>query len=247
MVETVQVDDEGHFFEDGDCLIPGLRSMGSRVQMTFTKPAGAMTGKLLPTGRPMDTILLESKLGEEPTPVRISAVDSANPFVFVDATTLPKSYHEQGPSSDASFELIENVRRQAAVMMSLAGSAEEASKTRGTPKIAVLKEPAADDPSEIQVLAYSMGKVHGSLQLTGAVCLGTAACTEGTLAHAIRHQSASAKKCSEQIPGVEEIKLRHPGGEMDVKVNLSPNGQVDGVAVFRTARRLFEGTVYYLQ
>ena len=61
MVETVQVDDEGHFLEDGDCVLPGLSSTGSRVQMTFSKPSGAMTGKLLPSGHTTDIILSHEK------------------------------------------------------------------------------------------------------------------------------------------------------------------------------------------
>lgn len=259
MVETVQVDDEGHFLEDGNCVLPGLSSTGSRVQMTFSKPSGAMTGKLLPSGRPTDIILSQMALDTPPVPVQVSLVDAANPFCFVDATTLPDSFHEQGPGAPNSFILIENIRREAAVLMGLAKNVQEASLTRGTPKIAVLsqhKNLADGAPSpDVQVFAYSMGKIHGSLQLTGAVCLATAACTEGTVAHQIRNKVRLEAKKGSQIArvdsasalGVNRVKLRHPGGDMDVDVLLNGNDQADEVTVFRTARRLFEGTVYYLQ
>ena len=259
MVETVQVDDEGHFFEDGDCVLPGLSSTGSRVQMTFSKPSGAMTGKLLPSGHSTDIILAQTTIDTPPTPVEVSLVDAANPFCFVDATTLPNAFHEQGPGAPESFILVENIRREAAVLMGLAKTVEEAALTRGTPKIAILSQPkdhGDGSPSpDVQVIAYSMGKIHGSLQLTGAVCLATAACTEGTVAHKIRNKVRSEARKGSQIArvdsasalGLNRVNIRHPGGDMDVDVLLDGNNQAEDVTVFRTARRLFEGTVYYLQ
>jgi 2-methylaconitate cis-trans-isomerase PrpF len=259
MVETVQVDEEGHFVEDGDCALPGLSSTGSRVQMTFAKPSGAMTGKLLPSGRPMDVILVQTSLDTPPVPVRVSLVDAANPFCWVDESSLPDFFREQGPGADISLAFIEDVRREAAILMGLATSVEEAALTRGTPKIAVLTEPGpradASTSPDIQVVAYSMGKPHGSLQLTGAVCLGTAACTEGTIAHAIRNKVRSGaesfktvhRKDSNTSLRLDGIRLLHPGGDMEVDVLLDSEQQAEEVTVFRTARRLFEGTVYYLQ
>jgi len=259
MVETVQVDDEGHFVEDGDCALPGLSSTGSRVQMTFAKPSGAMTGKLLPSGRPLDVILVQTALDAPPVPVRVSLVDAANPFCWVDESTLPDFFREQGPNAEISIAFMEDVRREAAILMGLASSVEEAALTRGTPKIAVLSEPKArtdvSTSPDIQVVAYSMGKQHGSLQLTGAVCLGTAACTEGTIAHTIRNKARAGavtyktvqRKDSSTSLRLDSIKLVHPGGDMEVDVLLDSEQQAEEVTVFRTARRLFEGTVYYLQ
>lgn len=249
--ETVQVDDEGHFLEDGDCALPGLSSTGSRVQMSFAKPSGAMTGKLLPSGRPTDTILIQPALESAPIPVQVSLVDSANPFCWVNGASLPEFFHEQGPHAAESIDFMELVRREAAVLMGLAKSAEEASRVRGTPKIAVLTEPTQPG-AEIQVVAYSMGKVHGSLQLTGAVCLATAACTEGTIAHSMRNKSSNERRDSGTLSEKQELRrervaIRHPGGDMDVDVSLDEYNHAEAVTVFRTARRLFEGTVYYLQ
>ncbi|KAG9965728.1 hypothetical protein KCU61_g1373, partial [Aureobasidium melanogenum] len=255
MIETVQVDEEGHFLEDGDCKLPGLCSVGSRVQMGFSKPAGAMTGKLLPSGRVMNTILMQTSFNSEPIPIQVSLVDAANPFCLVDNSTLPDFYHQKGPSAVASIDFIEKIRREAAVLMGLAKSTNEAALTRGTPKIAVLSKPefSDDKPSvDFQVVAYSMGKVHGSLQLTGAVCLGTAACIKGTVAYELRNGSSDARTRqdspmeSDDAPRIETVRLRHPGGDMDVDVRVDTNNQVEEVVVFRTARRLFEGKVYYL-
>jgi 2-methylaconitate cis-trans-isomerase PrpF len=140
-------------------------------------------------------------------------------------------------------------------LMGLAKSTSEAALTRGTPKIAVLSrsESTENRPSvDFEVVAYSMGKIHGSLQLTGAVCLGTAACTKDTVAYELRNGSSDARRRQDSpvemdvVPGLETVRLRHPGGDMDVDVRLDVKGQVEEAVVFRTARRLFEGKVYYL-
>ncbi|THY29744.1 hypothetical protein D6D01_03454 [Aureobasidium pullulans] len=255
MIETVQLDDEGHFLEDGDCKLPGSYSVGSRVQMGFSKPAGAMTGKLLPSGSAMNTILMQTSFNSEPIPIQVSLVDAANPFCLVDRSTLPETYRKEGSGAAVTIDFIENIRREAAVLMGLATSTADAALTRGTPKIAILSKPdAKDDASsvDIQCVAYSMGKVHGSLQLTGAVCLGTAACTKGTVAYELRAASSNSRSRQDspmdpdEKPDVETVRLRHPGGDMEVNVRLDADKQVEEVAVFRTARRLFEGKVYYL-
>ena len=103
------VDDEGQFLEDGDCVLPGISSTGTRVQMTFSKPSCAMTRKLLPSGHSTDIILAQTTIDTPPTPVGVSLVDAANPFCIVDATALPDASHEQGPGAPAYFILVENV------------------------------------------------------------------------------------------------------------------------------------------
>jgi 2-methylaconitate cis-trans-isomerase PrpF len=59
MIETVRVDGEGYFLGDRGCRLAGLCSVSSRGQMGFFKPAGAMTGKLPPSERAMNTILMQ--------------------------------------------------------------------------------------------------------------------------------------------------------------------------------------------
>ena len=61
----------------GDCEIAGVPGTGSPILMDFSNTAGAATGKVLPTGNPVD--ILETSRG----PIQISIVDVANPCVFV--------------------------------------------------------------------------------------------------------------------------------------------------------------------
>jgi 2-methylaconitate cis-trans-isomerase PrpF len=50
----------------------------------------------------------------------------------------------------------------------------------------------------------------------------------------------------DDVPELQTVRLRHPGGDMDVDVRLDVESQVEEVVVPRTARRLFEDMVYHL-
>lgn len=261
LVETVQVGQDGRFNEFGHYRIGGVKSEGSEIKVAFVDPAGSMTGKLLPTGNAQDTVSVSSLPALGQFSVRASMVDAANPFVFLDSASLPAVYHLLGPGAPQTLEVIEAIRREAAVMYGLASSASEASLTRGTPKIAVLSPFVSHDADikSIQVQSYSMGKPHPSFQLTGGVCLGAAVCIEGTIAHELAPESAiltppgtPPHKLEEEVAvsGSEcRVNIKHSSGEMEVCVQTRRDDAgetgVERVSVSRTARRLFEGKAYY--
>ncbi|KAK2729556.1 methylitaconate delta2-delta3-isomerase [Colletotrichum kahawae] len=189
IVETVYVDEDGNAEEDGDCLIPGVKGPGSEIKVAFIEPVGSMTGKLFPSGRRAESILVEEVPTIGPFVVEATLIDSANPFVLVDSQTLPAQVTIEPPDSPLSLEVAEAIRRQGAVLMGLAGNLERASQVRGTPKLAYLLPPTTGglfkQKADIRVQAYSMGKPHPSLQLTGGVTLASAMIMEGTVAHRI--------------------------------------------------------------
>ncbi|EME88351.1 uncharacterized protein MYCFIDRAFT_149003 [Pseudocercospora fijiensis CIRAD86] len=250
LVETLEIDRMGHFAEDGDYNLPGTFSTGSTIGVAFEKPAGAMTGSLLPSGNAIDSLCIPGTIGRPACVVQASLIDAANPFVLVEASSLPAVLHGKDPHSSFYLDFVEDVRRQGAVAMGLARDVQEAAKTRGTPKIAILS--AANDPkTDLEVTAFSMGKVHGSLQLTGAVCLSTAVCTTGTVANrllATRYQSATQVRnnCFVDLGTSERnVTIRHPSGTISAEVRVH-GGEVATVRLVRTARRLFEGNVCFI-
>ncbi|CAI7662567.1 unnamed protein product [Penicillium pancosmium] len=257
IVETIQVTPDGRFREDGECRIPGVYGTSSPIKVAFMDPAGSMTGRMFPSGQQQENLTVWSRsLGK--FEVRVSLVDAANPFVFVDASSICIKDHPSWPDpDDTSFlSVVEDIRRAGAVQFGLAPDLETAGQVRGTPKIAFLSAAEHDDDADIQVLAFTMGKPHGSLQLTGAVCLGAAMSIHGTVAWHL----ASAKR-NDRVPkhgmsvGGHDIAsplpmgIRHPAGVIQAEtiLRMEKDGQVhvDKVAVFRTARRLFEGNVFY--
>lgn len=256
LVETLQVDEDGFFREDGSHCIPGVKGTGSQISMAFEKPSGSKTGKLLPTGAASNILLVQTS--EATHPIRISAVDAANPFIFVDEASVPGHLRSLPPSSPQYLEFIETVRRSGAVAMGLAKSVEDAAATKGTPKIAVVSMPSLPHKvqsaviPDVKVTAFSMGTVHASLQMTGAVPLAVAACTEGTVVHEIASRAAKLRVTSpphliddEGVKGAHKVAIEHAKGVMPVEVVMDRDGTVAKVSLSRTARRLFEGQVAY--
>ncbi|KAH8694217.1 PrpF protein-domain-containing protein [Talaromyces proteolyticus] len=266
LVETIQVNDSGHFLEDGEYHISGVKGTGSSIKVSFLNPGGSMTGKVFPTGNRQDKIMVHERSGlPEQFMVKATLIDVSNPFIFVDSSSLPPDYHATGSDSDIALDIIESIRRQGAVQFGLASDVDSAGLKRGTPKIAVISKPLGPLPGfntrpDISVLAYSMGKVHPSVQLTGAVCLGAAACLEGTVVSELMKSEiplssqeltplgtdVSLKITSEKQDNIQNdrsIVIGHSSGTIDVDVEVTENDLVQSVTVFRTARRLFEGTI----
>jgi 2-methylaconitate cis-trans-isomerase PrpF len=152
--------------------------------------------------------------------------------------------------------------------MGLAVDEKSAHLVRGTPKIAMLSPPKSTNifttetktTTDIHVNSYSMGKPHPSFQLTGAVCLGAATSIHGTVAFDIKERVKLLTPPGTPPPEVakdgvdigsatlgRKVTVEHASGEIEAEVNLTEgmDGEVkvEGVAVSRTARRLFEGNV----
>ncbi|KAL5356875.1 PrpF protein [Aspergillus floccosus] len=258
LVETVQVAADGLFREDGEYAIPGVDGTASPVRVAFLNPGGSMTGRMFPSGSRQETLAVASR-GYGTFDVRVSLVDAANPFVLVDAASLPvQNISALVESAEPGFlGLIEDIRRHGAVRFGLAADVQAAGQVRGTPKIALLSPPTGDaEDVDIEVRAFTMGKPHASLQLTGAVCLGAATVIHGTiawdLAHAKKGDSIPKHGMSignHQVASPLAVGIRHPAGvihaETVLGMDLTGEVDVDRVGVFRTARRLFEGNVFY--
>ena len=260
------MDEEGHFCEDGDYRIGGVKGTASQIKVTFVDPAGSMTNQLFPSGQRQEDVLVSSNIGE--FTIAASMVDAANPFVFVNEATMPVAWKALDRQNSTSLEVVEAIRCTAAVRMGLAADEESAHLVKGTPKIALVSPPKSNNlflddgkpASDIRVNSYSMGKPHPSFQLTGAVCLSAAACIPGTVAFNIRRQAKfytppGTPPYEIASDGLEvgstllihKVTIEHSSGEIEAEVNLTQDlvgaFTVDGVAVSRTARRLFEGNV----
>lgn len=218
IIETVRIDEDGNVEEDGDCLIPGVKGPGSEIKVAFVEPVGSMTGRLFPSGKRSERMVVEEVPALGDLVVDVTLIDSANPFVLVDARTLPATVRSQPADSALSLQVAESIRKQGAVRMGLAASQDEAGRIKGTPKVAFLSPPSDNGLAkcglaDVQVQAYSMGKPHPSLQLTGGVTIASAVITEGTVAHRVTGRNSSYP--AEGLPTPQ----RTP----------SPAGQVDGV------------------
>lgn len=236
----------GEYVSDGDFRIDGVPGTGSKILLDFIDSGGAVTGKLLPTGKVKETVKFPT-LGA----LEVSMVDAANPFVFVRASDLGLKGNEtmdEFGSNEALLKKCEEIRSGVAEIMGIAKKDEATRVSPGVPKIAVVA-PAAPyatpkgkvDASEIDIVARmtALQKLHKAYAVTGAVCLGTAAKIEGTLVNEIYRRA--------QPGNPPAVRIGHPSGTLQVEIEIAEkNGRMEltKAALARTARLLMDGNVY---
>lgn len=234
--------------ESGSFRLDGVGTPGSPIRLDFQKPGGSMTGKLLPTGNPTDVLNLPpSSPGGLSRTVRVSCVDAGNPVVFVQAEDLGFKGNENNQVLLAITPELLQIRALASVKMGLSSTVEEAVRSEGVPKVAIVGSPRSyvtpsgrvvrKEEIAIVIRAWSMGLPHPAFQMTGAVCLASACSIPGTLPYDIVHSSMGTQST---------LKLGHASGTMDVdsELRMTDEGvQIASASVYRTARRLMEGTV----
>jgi 2-methylaconitate isomerase len=216
---------------EGDFELPGVPGRGARIALDFVDPGGAGTGRLLPTGRAVDSI----------EGVAASLVDATNPVVFVRARDLALTGAESPQAMDADKTLVarlEKIRASAAELMGIPGSA-------ANPKVAVVAPPAPFDAldgirygaDQVDLLArvISMGNCHRAFALTSAMCLAVAARVDGTV----------VSEC-DASRGKGDLRMGHPSGVLPIAAVVNTRDgapHAECVTVYRTARRLMEGFV----
>jgi len=239
--------DGGQAAVDGSMVLDGVAGTGAPVRLEFMAPGGARTGKLLPTGRPIDELDVPG-LGH----IAASLVDAANPCVFVAAESLDCTGSEMPEAIERNAALqahLEGIRRAASVAMGLATSLDEAARIKSVPKVAMVAPPReattfagatlAPSDMDIAVRMISVGQAHRAVPLTGALCLAVATRLAGTI------PAACAKDISADASA---IRIAQPSGITHVDARVTPASatgaaHAEYAAVYRTARRLFEGRV----
>ncbi|KAL7279266.1 hypothetical protein ACG7TL_007107 [Trametes sanguinea] len=222
----------------------GVPGKASRIVLQFVNPGGARTGKLLPTGNPTDMLEVASDRDKTPSTIPVSLVDATNPTVFVSARDLAQVLGSKEElltaklySSPEVEALLERIRQAGAERMGLDPSA------KAQPKIAVLSEPAGQaGDADILIHAFSMGVLHKAVPMTVGLCLGVATGVQGTIANRI------VSKARSRGPGASQddmVKIRHPGGVVEVGAQFAEDGTVLNAQVLRTGRRLMKGVVWW--
>lgn len=263
LVETIALDAYGSYEEEGDYRMAGVSGSGSEVKVAFLNPMGTMTGKLFPTGNREDIIAVREQSNNTAFKVRATLVDAGNPFILVDASTLPIPLDKVMLSQPDTLPLqvLNSIRCEGAVMMGLAPSTEQARLKPGTPKIAMILSPieaaglfpermSDDSTPDIHVVSLSMGKLHPSLQLTGAVAISSALSVDGTVPYRLSRKNTygSAPAISRHSQTPSTVCIGHRSGSIKVAVNtrsILSETHIESCSVSRTARTLFEGQVLF--
>lgn len=224
----------------GDTEIAGVPGTAAAIQMDFSGTAGAATGKVLPTGNPVDVI--QTSRG----PIEVSIVDCANPVVFTRAESVGMKGTESQEEIDGNPELLaylEEIRGIGATMIGMAKDPADATKNSPAfPMVAFITEaqdyyyPAGkkqikkDEVDFVSRLMF-MQVLHKTYAGTATACTGAAAKIKGTLVNQV----------IENIDQKEIIRIGHPAGVIPVAAQVDENNTVKKAALIRTARRLMEG------
>ena len=237
---------DGKVQYEGDFSIAGCPGTGSKIQLDFLDPAGAATGKLLPTGHVRD-VLHTPDFGD----VEVSIIDAANPFVFVRAADLGFKGNETGAQIDKggeAFDKMMQVRESAAVLLGWAADVKEAKKVSpAMPKVCFVAPPmkyislmgkkieAAD--YDISARMIEFGKGAEIMALTGCICIAVASKIKDCLVWECLSEDARERN---------SINLSHPCGLVPVDMDVTEeNGEyiAKSATVYRTARKMMTGTV----
>jgi 2-methylaconitate cis-trans-isomerase PrpF len=224
---------------DSNTHIDGVSGLGTGVMLDFVRPSGSKTSGLLPTGK-----VKQMLAGYE-----ASCVDASNPCVFVrakdigiDPTVLPAVLTEM---HDIRMTL-ERIRTAGAVAMGICSEGIE--PPRVIPKIALVSPStkqmtlsgSVNEATELDIVVrfISDAQPHRAIPLTGSLCTAAAAMVPGSIVN-----EALGKRTGAGSEG--SITIGHPSGKIQVGAKMDGNGDVECVSVVRTARRIFEGNVFW--
>ena len=223
LVEAIVKTPGGEVTYEGTASVDGVAGPAAPVGINFKSAIGAVTKKLLPTGKPLDVI----------DGIEVSCIDVAMPALLMHASAFGKTGYETAAELDADkalFARMEAIRVKAGVLMGM-GDVSKAV----VPKIALLAKPRHG--GVLSVRYFVPYACHKSLAVTGTVCLASACAIPGTIAE----QIAGLTKGPQGI-----LEIEHPSGKIAIDLDanfLNGKEELRRAALIRTARRIFEGQV----
>jgi 4-oxalomesaconate tautomerase len=210
---------------EGDAEISGVPGTAAPVVIEF--PPGA--GPLLPTGRPLDVIA--------GTPV--TCVDNGMPTVLIAASDLGVTGYED-PSelegNDGLGSRLQELRLAAGELMGLGDV-----RTATVPKLSLLAPPR--NGGAVTTRTFIPVRCHTSIGVLGAASVAAGLRIPGSVGEKIARPSSPGSQA-------DLVRIEHPTGFLDIETAVEPGAGAGDppvarrTAVVRTARKLFDGTVF---
>lgn len=218
LIDAIVQTPGGRVVYDGTTAIDGVEGTAAPIKLSFLNAMGSKTGKLLPSGRPSETI----------AGLPVTLIDYAMPMMLVAAADLDLRGDETPAELDSQTGLLsrlEAMRREAGQRMGLGDVSELV-----IPKIGMLSAPRRG--GTLTSRYFVPDRCHRSHAVTGALCIAVASRLPETVAHNVA-----------QAAPVSPVAIEHPSGCIRIDIALAPNGTIECASVIRTARRIFEGSV----
>jgi len=207
----------------GHTAIAGVPGTAAPISLRFANTAGSVTGSLLPTGNVRDVI----------DGLEVTCVDNGMPVVVARAADLGISGHETVGELSSDASLIARVRSLRLAAGKLMGLGDVSGLP--VPKTTLVSPPRGG--GAICTRTFIPERLHTSIGVLGAV----------TVATALRLPGGTGAELGRFRGDSTTVDVEHPTGHLAVEVELDLSAQpprVLSAGVIRTARKLFDGTVF---
>ncbi|MFF2729228.1 4-oxalomesaconate tautomerase [Streptomyces sp. NPDC058008] len=211
---------DGRVDYTGTAQISGVPGTAAPVVIEFAPG----TAPLLPTGRARDVIAGTS----------VTCVDNGMPTVLIPADALGLTGRETPRELEADATVrdrLERIRVEAGPLMGLGD-------VRGTtvPKLSLLSPPAHG--GAVTTRTFIPHRCHTSIGVLGAAGVAAGLRVAGGIAEGIARLPAHG----------DRLRIEHPTGFLDIETGVGTGADgtpsVSRTAVVRTARKIFDGTVF---
>jgi 4-oxalomesaconate tautomerase len=202
----------------GDTVIDGVPGTAAAIVLDFEDTAGSSCGALLPTGKARDVL----------AGVPVTCVDNGMPTVVLRAADVGVRGDEVPAELELNEplrELLEAVRLEAGKHMNLGDVAQQT-----VPKMTIVSPPRAG--GVLMTHTFIPHRVHTSIGVLGAASVAVAAALPDGVAADVA-----------VLPDGPRMRIEHPTGALEVEVELE-GSDVRRTAIVRTARKLFDGSVF---
>ena len=205
----------------GTAEISGVPGAAAPVVIEF--PQG--TSPLLPTGRIRDVVA-----GTE-----VTCVDNGMPVVLIPAAALDVTGYESPKELEENLTLADRLREIRLEAGKLMGLGDVANTT--VPKLSLLAPPR--DGGAVTTRTFIPVRCHTSIGVLGAASVAAGLLLPGAVGESIADVDEQS----------DRIRIEHPSGFLDIETSVAPaSGDsapvVRRTAVVRTARKIFDGTVF---
>ncbi|SEE96401.1 4-oxalomesaconate tautomerase [Streptomyces sp. 3213] len=205
----------------GTAEISGVPGTAAPVVIEF--PQGA--SPLLPTGRIRDVIA-----GTE-----VTCVDNGMPVVLIPAAALDVTGYESPKDLEESLTLADRLREIRLGAGKLMGLGDVENTT--VPKLSLLAPPR--NGGAVTTRTFIPVRCHTSIGVLGAASVAAGLLLPGAVGEGIADVTEQS----------DRIRIEHPSGFLDIETSVTrASGEAAPVvrrtAVVRTARKIFDGTVF---
>ncbi|MGW7548327.1 4-oxalomesaconate tautomerase [Streptomyces sp. NPDC054770] len=205
----------------GDAEISGVPGTAAPVVIEF--PAGG--SPLLPTGNVRDTV----------ADTAVTCVDNGMPTVLIAASALGVTGYEAPGDLEEDLALadrLHEIRLAAGKLMGL-GDVETAT----VPKLSLLAPPR--DGGAVTTRTFIPVRCHTSIGVLGAASVAAGLRLPGSVAEGIARLPDHG----------DRVRIEHPTGFLEIDTSVDPGSggsppAARRTAVVRTARKIFDGTVF---